>query len=107
MSSRVYYVHAKNTSPHDTIMNVKDIINQFEREQQLVDQDLADMISDELSRRELPPTSLARNTLYYWRTGQYQPNVLMLEWLAANAADDRLRYLAAVVLSAMTAENDA
>jgi hypothetical protein len=82
-------------------LDMASIIREFERENELNDNQVADLITLELSRRELPPTDIARNTVWYWRMGKSTPNALLIEWLNDNAEDDRIKTLASKMLDAM------
>ena len=80
---------------------VATIVQKFKDDHGYTDQEIANLIKDELRRRALPPTDIARNTITYWRQGKKMPEPLMIEWLRDNAEDERVKELAGDMLQAM------
>lgn len=82
------------------------ILQKFKDTHRYSDQDIANLITDELKRRNLPPVDIARNTITYWRNGQKSPDPLLVEWLRDNAEDERVKTLAGDMLGAMRGNGD-
>ena len=80
---------------------VATIIQQFKDKHGYTDKEIANLIADELKRRTLPPTDIARNTITYWRRGEKAPEPLMIEWLRDHAEYERVKELAGDMLQAM------
>lgn len=80
-------------------------IHDFERKHKLLDHDVAELITKELERRELPPRSVVRTTVYHWRSGKTTPDPLLMEWLRDNAEDERVKALAGDMVEAMRGES--
>lgn len=87
-------------------MNAGDVIHQYKRDHRLTDEQIADLITEELQRRDAPPRSVARTTVLNWREGLYNVNVFMMEWLAENAENEVIKALAGDVIGAMAANGD-
>jgi len=65
----------------------------------VTDQEIADVFTAALSKRERAPFDVNRVTILYWRTRKYQANFLLLEWILEKAQDPQAREWAEAFLA--------
>ena len=68
--------------------------------------EMSDLFTAALEKRERQPHSIARNTLHNWVSGSYEPNYLLLEWIAEHAEHEQTREYASELLKVLDGHDD-